>query len=51
MRIVATAAAVALTIASAVALYAESTATRKLEAKLQSAERQRMGSYRADGIF
>lgn len=41
MRIAATTFASALTIASAYMLYAEVTATRRLEAQVQSAERRR----------
>lgn len=41
MRIAATTFASILTIASAYMLYAEGTATRRLEAKVQAAERQR----------
>lgn len=41
MRIAATAFASALTLASAYVLYAESSATRRLEASVQAAERHR----------
>lgn len=41
MRIAATGAALVLTVASAITLYAESTATRRLEADVQAAERER----------
>lgn len=41
MRIAATASACALSLASAWFLYAEGSATRRLEAKVQAAERQR----------
>ena len=41
MRVLATGAALLLTLASAVVLYAESTATRRLESKVHAAERQR----------
>jgi cell division protein FtsL len=41
MRIAATALAGALTLASAWVLYAEGSATRRLEAQVQAAERQR----------
>ena len=41
MRVAATAFATALTLASAWVLYSESTATRRIEARVQAAERQR----------
>ena len=41
MRIAATSFALALTLTSAVVLYSESTATRRLESQVQGAERQR----------